>query len=310
MGRRAVLLAVVWMVPAGASAATFWERVGQPSSESEEKLLGAVERLLLGKGDDHDAMSAHAALLDYLRGRRFQDGRIEVLLARLRLDTSWSHDRRLEGRLATTLQRPLPPDLLGMAWADWGSLAALRGDVAAARSRFEAAVERLWEQEPRAQALLGRGWARLAQGDARGASDDFLEAAGTANNLRIVAAALWSGALAQERAGREVDARRSLRRAGELERARASASGRDPFDGVARAPAYERHAVEALQHAFAAERARRGGDFEAARLAQEARCDALRRYLVHAEPDRSPWASRGQSLWLRCQEDLELLQSE
>ena len=298
------MVLLLGLLPSAAWGETFWQRVGRSPAPSEGELLRAVERLLLGRGDDHDAIAAHAALLDYLRGRRFEDSRIEVLLTRLRLDTSWSHDRRLEARLEATLRQPLPPDLLGLGWADWGNLAALRGDAAAARARFDAAVELLWDRGPRASALLGRGWARLAQGDARGASDDFLEAAATADTLRLVVAALWSGALAHERAGRDGEATRLRRRAGELERARASASGRDPFDGVARVPAYEEHAVTAVQHTYAVERARRSGENEAAAFAHRARCDALRRYLVHAEPDRSPWAHRSHALWLRCREEL------
>src|SRR5690606_22183529 len=157
---------------------------------------------------------------------------------------------------------------------------------------------------PRASALVGRGWARLAQGDAPGASDDFLEAAATADNLRLVVAALWSGALAHERAGRDDEAMRLRRRAGELERVRASASGRDPFDGVARVPAYEEHAVAAVQHAYALEVALRSEDFEAAALARRARCDALRLYVVHAEPDRSPWVHRAHDLCARGRDEL------
>lgn len=303
-GRRAALALLLGLLPSAAWAGTFWRRVGRSPAASERELLRAVERLLLGLGDDHDALAAHAALLDYLRGRAFEDPRIEVLLARLRLDTSWSHDRRLEARLEASLGRSLPPDLLGLGWADWGNLAALRGDVAAARVRFDAAVERLWEHGPRASALVGRGWARLAQGDAPGASDDFLEAAATADNLRLVVAALWSGALAHERAGRDDEAMRLRRRAGELERVRASASGRDPFDGVAQVPAYEEHAVAAVQHAYALEVALRSEDFEAAALARRARCDALRLYVVHAEPDRSPWVHRAHDLWARCRDEL------
>jgi tetratricopeptide (TPR) repeat protein len=265
--------------------------------------LAALERVLLGHGDEHDAMTSKTSLLDYIRGHRFGDPRIEVLLTRLRLDTSWTFDRRLEARLGDTVQRALPPDLLGSAWADFASLAALRGDAGAARTRFVRAVDLSWEPAPRARALLGRGWAHLAQGQARLAVADFREASGLPAPRRLLAASLWSLALALERSGQMVEARTALQRAGELDALRASASGRDVFDGVARLPAYEVHAVEALQAAFRLHRAEIAGNEESALLAHRQRCESLRRYLIHAEPDRSPWATHTRARWLACQEE-------
>lgn len=260
----------------------FWRRTAQRAQEAD--LLGAVERVLLGRANEHDALAARAAWLDYLRGRRFEDARIELLLARLQLETSFRADRRLEERLAESLERPAPPDLLGQAFIDFGNLAALRGDAVAAEARFERALGLLWEETPRARALLGRGWAALARGDARRASGDFEAASRLGENLRLVVAALWSGALALERSGRPLDAERWVERAGELERVRAKASGRDAFDGVARVPAYERYAIESLRERFALERAQRSQDLDEMDRAQKARCDALRAYLEQAAP--------------------------
>lgn len=288
-------------VPVVASTSgTIWDRARQAHGAGERRLLVALERVLLGLGDDHDALVSQTALLDYLRGRRFADGRIELLLARLRLDTSWAFDRRLEARLGSTLERRLPPDLLGSGWLDWGSLAALRGDAPAARFRFGQALRLLWEDGPRARALLGRGWAWLALGDARKAVDDFRLASGVADDRRLLVAALWSLALAYERSGQEGDAAHMVRRAGELERVRARASGRDPFDGVARQPTYEVHAIAALQWAFRAELADDARDFEGGLEAEQERCASLWRYLEQAEPEGSPWASLTRTVWSRC----------
>lgn len=273
----------------------FWLRV--TATAREGKLLRAVERVLLGRGDEHDAVAARAAWLDYLRGREFADARVEVLLARLQLETRWAHDRRLERRLAKTLDRSLPPDLVGQAWADLGSLAALRGDAAAAEERFERALDLLWEEGPRARALLGRGWARLARGDARRASADFVAASRLTESLRLVAASLWSAALAFERAGQAVEAERWLRRAGELERVRAKASGRDPFDGVALQPAYEHLALEALRQLFAQGQAELVEDADAAAARHQARCEALASYATSARAASGPTATQAELAW-------------
>lgn len=286
---------------ARSSSGTIWERARNASSNDDHRVLLALERVLLGFGDDHDALASRAALLDYLRGRRFDDGRIELLLVRLRLDTSWAFDRRLEARLETSLERPgLPPDLRGQGWLDWGNLAALRNDARAARFRFDQALQLLWEDGPRARALLGRGWAWLALGDARKAAEDFRLATNVADERRLVVAALWSLALACERGGLELEAARALRRAGELEQVRARASGRDVFDGVARQPDYEVHAVAALQWAYRADRADDAGHFEAGLEAERQRCEAHERYLQQAEPRGSPWASLTRDAWTRC----------
>lgn len=286
---------------AKSSSGTIWQRARQAQASDEHRVLKALERVLLGFGDDHDALASRAALLDYLRGRRFDDGRIELLLARLRLDTSWAFDRRLEARLGATLERPwLPPDLRGQGWLDWGSLAALRNDAEAARFRFGRAVQLLWEDGPRARALLGRGWAWLALGDARKAADDFRLASSVADDRRLLVAALWSLALACERGGQEKEAARALRRAGELEQVRARASGRDPFDGIARQPDYEVHAIAALQWTFRADRADDAGQFEAGLGAEQQRCAALWQYLKQAEPQKSPWAGLTRDTWTRC----------
>lgn len=286
---------------APSSSGTIWQRAWRTQASDERRVLKALERVLLGLGDDHDALASRAALLDYLRGRRFHDGRIELLLARLRLDTSWAFDRRLEARLGSTLERPfLPPDLRGQGWLDWGSLAALRNDAEAGRARFEQAVQLLWEDGPRARALLGRGWAWLALGDARKAADDFRLATSVADDRRLLVAALWSLALACERGGQEKEAARALRRAGDLEQVRARASGRDPFDGIARQPDYEAHAVAALQWTFRAYRADDAGQFEAGLEAERQRCAALGRYLEQAEPQKSPWAGLTRDAWTRC----------
>ncbi len=283
-----------------ADARDLWERTRSPELARERDILGAVERVLLGVADDHDVLAAQSALVEYTRGKRYEDVRVEVLLVRLRLEARWTYDARLEKRLGTTLERSGPPAAMGRAWLDWGALGALRGDARAAAARFERGLALVWERGARAEGLLGRGYARMALGHAREAASDFDAAVRLADTGRITAAALWSLALAESRSGRGEEALRAGRFALEVERRRASASGRDAFDGVARVPSYDVHALAALRARVEGQIARESADEDDEASARKNACEAERKYLLHAEPDGAPWVSQAQRAWREC----------
>ncbi len=298
--RVALVLCGVMLVVVPANGRGLWEKTRSSSWVRERDVLGAVERVLMGLGSEHDVLTAEAALVDYTRGKVFEDVRIEILLVRLRLEARWTYDARLEKRLARTLQRPGPAEALGRGWLDWAALGALRGDAAAAEARFESALALVWQPGPRAEGLLGRGYAHMALGRARAAASDFELASRTADTTRLVSAALWSLALAEARSGRPTVAERAGRSAFELEQRRARASGRDVFAGVARVPAYEVEAHAALHAEIEGLLATEAGDEDAAENARFRACESSRRYLLRAEPDGAPWVAFARRTWLAC----------
>lgn len=298
--RAALLLLGAVLCGGAAEAQNVWRRARSPSVASEERVLSAVERVLTGRADDHDVHAAHAAYVEFARGESFEDVRIEVSLVRMRLAARWVYDARLEKRMRETLKRPVPPAVRGRAWIDYGALAALRGDAGATGSRMNEALVWAWQGGERAEALLGRGYASMAQGRAREAAVDFAQAASVSDSLRISAAAMASLSLAEARSGRADDARRSARAALSLDRRRASTLEQDLFDEVARLPSYEAFAVEALLHEARAEVQREALEDEAERRARAAACESLRQYLLRAEPDGAPWAPQAKRKWLAC----------
>ncbi len=270
------------------NADDFWDRARYPELVAERRTLRAIERVLLGRGDDYDTLTARVALLDFIRGEQFTDVRVEYVLTRLKLESTFSYGSRLEARFAKTLERPAPAPLRAMGYQDYGALAALRNDAASAFRRFDVAVSLTWEPDGRDRALLGRGFAAMALGRARDAVVDFTEAAQTTPSRRLAVAAHWALSAAYDRIGEQRLSVRSAERAQAIGRARAAASRRPIFDGVAVVPAYEEAYLRGLRFEAEADEAE---DAEAEELAQKRTCEAFRRYLVHAEPDGSPWVA-------------------
>jgi tetratricopeptide (TPR) repeat protein len=284
---------------AAAHGKDVWTRAARPRLARERDVLLAVERVLLGRGNDYDVHIAQSAAVEYLSGQRFEDVRIEVLLVRLRLEAKWAYDAHLEKRALTTLSRPLPASLKGRAWADAGALSALRGDGKTTGIRMNEALSWAWENAPRTEALLGRGYASMADGHAGDAARDFARAATLAPSLRWSAASMASFALAEARIGRRDEALRAARTALSLD-ARRTSTLEGMFDGVSRVPAYDRYAVDALLWEARASVATEALDDEAAERAASEACESHRQYLLRAEPERAPWVGLEKRAWLAC----------
>src|SRR6478735_2074721 len=108
-GRRGfLLLGGAALISQVASARGLWERARSPRSARESQVLAALERVLTGRADDHDAMTAQSAYVDYARGASFDDVRIELALVRMRLAARWVYDALLEKRMQATLGRAIP----------------------------------------------------------------------------------------------------------------------------------------------------------------------------------------------------------
>jgi tetratricopeptide (TPR) repeat protein len=178
-----------------------WDVAREPKLAEEYLILTSVESFLLGHASAWDEMNVHKATIDYLRGERYRDHRLEILLAQLRVEATLRGEQGVRDRLLETLELHPDSPLAPRSFLELARIAALQGDLSGARLYFSKALERLWEPELRAAAYYGRAKALMEGGRPREALRDYQEALQLAASPKYRALAHWGLGVALERSG-------------------------------------------------------------------------------------------------------------
>src|SRR5688572_26016475 len=164
----AVTFVLAFVVSERAAAdPSVWDVAREPKLAEEHLILTSVESFLLGHASAWDEMNVHKATIDYLRGERYQDHRLELLLAQLRVEATLRGEQGVRERLLETLALHPDSPLAPRSFLEVARIAALQGDLVGARVYFSKALERLWEPELRAAAYYGRAKALMESGRPR-----------------------------------------------------------------------------------------------------------------------------------------------
>ena len=180
---------------------SIWDTARKPALAAEYQMLMSVESFLLGHASAWDEMNVHKGTIDYLRGQRYLDPRLEFLVGGLRVEATLRGEQGVKERLLETLERYPDSSLTPGGLLEVARIAALQGDLASARAYFGRALENLWEPELRASAYYGRAKVTMESGRPRDALEDYRSAIRTAHSAKSRALAHWGLGVALERSG-------------------------------------------------------------------------------------------------------------
>ena len=200
LGCALVFATLVTLGPAAAEPGV-WDVAREPKLAEEHLTLTSVESFLLGHASAWDEMNVHKATIDYLRGERYLDPRLELLLAQLRVEATLRGEQGVRDRLTDTLARTPNSPLAPRGFLELARVASLQGDLAGARAYYSQALERLWEPELRSAAYYGRAKVVMESGHPREALSDYREALRIARSPKYRALAHWGLGVALERSG-------------------------------------------------------------------------------------------------------------
>lgn len=204
-GRTALIVASfggLTQCPTGALAEpSIWDTAREPALAAEYQMLRSVEAFLLGHATAWDEMNVHKGTIDYLRGDRYLDPRLEFLLGGLRVEATLRGEQGVRERLLETLERFPDSALAPRGLLEVARIAALQGDLDDARLYFGLSLEKLWEPELRASAYYGRAKVTMESGRPREALNDYRAAIRVARSAKSRALAHWGLGVALERSG-------------------------------------------------------------------------------------------------------------
>jgi tetratricopeptide (TPR) repeat protein len=313
MGRRsALLVAAVGSLAQAISGVAFaqpsiWDTAREPVLAAEYQMLTSVESFLLGHATAWDEMNVHKGTIDYLRGDRYLDPRLEFLLGALRVEATLRGEQGVRERLLETLERYPDSSLAPRGLLEVARIAALQADLENARAFFGRALENLWEPELRASAYYGRAKATMEGGRPRDALDDYRSAIRVARSSKSRALAHWGLGVALERSGYLNAAFVELRIAISIPVRSTAFVARTVLDlpDVFFVPDYDRHYYKGLAAMAEAEQADAPAqgilDFQTALAYFE-------RYLREAQHTQHPYVTNARRLGKLCLARIEQLQ--
>lgn len=286
-----------------------WDLAREPKLAEEHLTLTSVESFLLGHASAWDEMNVHKATIDYLRGERYLDPRLELLLAQLRVEATLRGEQGVRDRLTDTLARHPDSPLAPRSYLELARVAALQGDLTAARGYFSLALERLWEPELRAAAYYGRAKVVMESGRPREALNDYKESLRIARSPKYRALAHWGLGVALERSGNLNAAFRELGLALAIPVQSTAFAARTVLDlpDVTFFPDYDRYYYKGL----AAMSEAVGEDVPPqAILEYQSALQYFERYLSEAEPAQHAYAPNARRLARTCDERARQLREQ
>ncbi len=286
-----------------------WEVAREPKLAEEHLTLQSVESFLLGHASAWDEMNVHKATIDYLRGERYLDPRLELLLAQLRVESTLRGEQGVRDRLLETLARHPDSPLAPRSYLELARVAALQGDLVSSRAYFSEALDRLWEPELRAAAYYGRAKVVMESGRPRDALDDDREALRSARSPKYRALAHWGLGVALERSGNLNAAFREITTAIGIPVQSTAFAARTVLDlpDVTFAPDYDRYYYKGL--AAMAEAASQDVPLQAI-LDYQSALQYFERYLSEAEPAQHAYAPNARRLAQTCNERARQLREQ
>lgn len=256
-----------------ARADSIWQRALHGNREEEREVQAAIERVLLGLGDERDLLRVRVALITLSRGE-IHDPRAIVLLVRLRREMGLMPASASEALLKEALLGDLSLTERGWAHFERAHLSLRTRDLKVARSYLDTALSFAWRSPHRAEVFVLRGFVHLRQGQDELALADFSEVARLYAPRRVSVEAHIGSAMAYVLRGDVDRAEAAARTAFLIEAGRASVSRLDPFWDLGLSPAEQRSARTLLLFGKAADLAPKNR--EAARLARQNACLLLR----------------------------------
>lgn len=278
---------------------SIWDVARTPQLAVEYQTLTSVERFLLGHASAWDEMNVHKVTIDYLRGERYLDPRLELLVADLRLEATQRGEQAVRDRLLEALELSPDAPLAPQGFLELARIAALQGDLVSARRFFSRALERLWEPELRAAAYFGRAQAMMESGFPRRSLKDYRRALDVAQAPKYRALSHWGLGVALERSGNLNAGLRELRIALAIPVNSTAFVARTVLDlpDVSFAPPFERDYYKALAAMAEAD----GSDVPPqAILDYQSSLQYFERYLSEAEPAQHMYAPNARRLIELC----------
>lgn len=283
----------------GHAQPSVWDLARAPQLAAEYQTLTSVELFLLGHASAWDEMNVHKATIDYLRGERYFDPRLELLVAQLRLEATQRGEQTVRERLLETLERYPDSPLAPQGFLELARIAAMQGDLAGARGFFTRALERLWEPELRAAAYYGRAQAMMESGLPRRSLNDYRRTLELAHAPKYRALGHWGLGVALERSGNLNAGLRELRIALGIPVRSTAFVARTVLDlpDVTFVPPFERDYYKALAALAEAD----GSDVAPqAILDYQSSIQYFERYLSEAEPAGHVYAPNARRLVALC----------
>ena len=306
----ALLVLVLGARPSRAEP-SIWQRARQPAAARQQLILNRIERLLSSIGlPEFDAeLSAGAIALFQLEGMSAPcladggrtraaapagselDARLAYLLAGALLDSHAEREAEARCLLQRALRDAPESPLAAAGLANLANAAAKLGDRAAERAANEAALDRTWEPDMRANLIANLAESEMALGDLRGAIRDYRLALQSSQRAESVSAAYFGLAVALDRSGDLPSALVAAKNAISVQLPPSRYPARSVLDlpNVFFTPSYEVHYYQALGAMASAEL---GKDVVARRAALAEAAEHWSAYLSLAKPDHAPWAAR------------------
>ncbi len=278
---------------------SIWDSAREPKLESEYRVLVSVESFLLGHATAWDEMNVQKGTIDYLRGERYADPRLELLLAHLRVESTLSGEQGVRERLESALRRFPGSPLAAHGFLELARIAALQGDLERSCAYSTRALERLWEPDLRAYAYYGRAKATMEQGHPRQALVDYRRSIDLARSPKYRSLAHWGLGVALERTGNLNAAFRELRVATSIQVRSTAFAAQTVLDlpDVFFVPEYDKFYYQALAAMAQADASDVGPQ---AILDYQGAIKYFERYLSEAEPAGHAYASNAKRLIHEC----------
>lgn len=290
----------LWALMAEAEP-TLWEKVREPEATRSERLFRKAERLLVTRPKEGqiqqflETRRGMVLLLEAELARSKSDVRLAFALGELYgslgIDAPEEARRVLEGALARAPDSPLA----GMAYFQLGVARGKLGDLEAELAAYDQAIERLWDPEIRANALLNRAETHLMRGALTKAIADYRSADQLAEAPELSALAEYGLAVALERSGDLPSALDAVMVARSYWPKEFSFTALD-LPSVFFVPAYEIHYYKGIEQLALGREKTRTGEREAAAQGWSEAIAQFDRYLGSAPREGGPWVSNAERL--------------
>lgn len=237
-----VLISSVLLPARSAGAESIWERSSGSSTQDERESLAAIERVLLGRGEERDLLRVRVALITLAKGE-IHNPRAVVLLMRLRRELMLSPGRLSRRQLEEAVKQPLVQTMRAWTYLELSHLVYNEGGDQEALAYLDRAITSAWRLDVRTEVMMFRAWIYLRLGKIAEAQTLFLTLQRTASSGRARLQAEVGQALCAAIAGEQLEFERHSRLAAEIQNTRATVSGRSPFWELELSPS-ERQAVQ------------------------------------------------------------------
>jgi tetratricopeptide (TPR) repeat protein len=314
--RRALLGALLSLLalraaPAEASP-SIWQRARRPAAANQQLILNRIERLLgsVGLPELEADLSAGAIALSQLGQERWPclargtsaaeagplpelvlDARLEYLIGGALLDSQGGREPEARCILERALRDAPESPLAAHGWSDLAIASAKLGDRSAEHAAYLRALELTWEPDARGNLLANLAESDMALGDLPRAIRGYHQALRSSQQPDLIAGAYFGLAVALDRSGDFPSALAAAKHAVSVQLPPTLFPVGSVLDlpNVFFTPSYEVYYYKALGAMAVAQLAK---DDAARRDALADAAEGWTRYLLRAEADHAPWATR------------------